>query len=439
MKSILTIIKKFFFALFSIIFGIFNNDKKINQKQTKSVNNISKKNLKNSKPVQKHQDLVGSCNQSAGQKVMFSHIKNDLYILFLLVKELENIDIKLSSPIKYEDLVDLEKEIKSIKIDIQCLENKYDKINSSNEAVKDIISKIQECKNLASESEDKIEKIKNQKDNQQKVETKKQKETVKPKIVSKDSIKPENNIKQEKPKKAIKKENTETKSSKTSKTKIKNTILETISVIEFKELEVKKPVIEKQNKNNNIKVGSVDKKESTKNIEVDLNKQKKTVTTKKVIYFRKIKQKPKKVVNMKRKITVLSEKNKLRRISKYIKSALKLVMMLEVANEQLSQNVIFNNLIVNNYIRKARNIKNRKVKALKYATVVKKVNPPNSLVGQLNYIKADSLTQIRKLRQELLKMDRSEIIEQLLNELDEIESSIIQNLNKTIQEETKTR
>ena len=99
-------------------------------------------------------------------------------------------------------------------------------------------------------------------------------------------------------------------------------------------------------------------------------------------------------------------------------------------------NILATSIVSNNQIRKARRVNRKNVRLLKYTNVLKRTRLSHSIDNQIHYVINDTLSQIKKLRQELTTISyRNDEIIRLLGELDEIEINIKNNIEKMTEEE----
>ncbi len=464
MNNIWIKIKKFFSIIFTFIFGIFFDNAVTENKNKESHKKDSNEKTSNihRKEIPKYsvdRDDADSLYKDSNKY----YTKEDIHKLFLIKKRIEKIQMIIKSNPDDYVLNELKKEIDSIKDEVEFLEVKYKKIDTP--TVKEVKDKIEDCNDAIKDTENTIEKIlDNNKDKDKDNDTIVEKnipvvnmeksEERQTKIVPKSHDNKDIKVNKEFNQTPIEPIN-KTESPKTKKVEkqpekkvdipkeiINTTILSSIIIKNINRDSTKN--ITNDTKDLNIEINKVDlNEEKTINInKADINKEKniskpekkpvKVFKTGKNTY-RKIKKNPKDLTTIKRRIAALKANNKINKISKSIKKALKLSMMLSLLGFGYNNinNKLATNLVINNHIRKARKVNNKKVKPLKYGTLDKKVSTTASIEEKTNYVTNDTLSQIRSLKQELcnIKGQDQEILK-LLEELEQIEQNIMQNLQE---------
>lgn len=479
--KILNIIKKFFALILSFLFD--SKSEKNKKKKTYKKEKSEKK--EKTVQVQNYQNISNKDHESnIKQDKNIIYVKDDLQKIYNIINTIEKIKLKLRKTIDNTEIEKLKKEIDIIKSDLEFIESKYNKEKVDDDYIHDIKKKIEDCKiltetvekevndikpikeeinnkadiNLDIDENETIEDIKISKDEDKKIDNiEKSNNDVKQnnennKLSSKvgivDSFKPIDNpnktakesAKAEE-KQVINKSNNETKKEKiTIIDDIENIVIYDnpdyidIKVEENDELKEKKQNVKKENskeeKQNIIKEKP---KENVKKIE-EQHKEPKTI---KIVDLKTIKQSQINLVSFKKKLKEIRKRKKIKLMSNLLNNAIKITGTLNLLSFMKNNNkIIESNLMINNYVRKARNIKNKLVRPLGYKKIQKVTSQNLNTNGQVLFIMNDTLVQINKLKQELNTYDMtdSEILN-ILEQLNEIELRIkeeYQNLDKKL-------
>lgn len=462
MKRAFIMIKKFFSIILSFILGIFY------KKEGRGANVVKQDKAKEEevkvseklKQYQRNQEEQSSENKRERQDY---YLKKDLERIYYALQKIERIEYQLKITTDERTLETMKAEIKIIKQDLRFLDEKYKKVDSNQGDIKSLTIKLYACKELVEKVEKKIEKINDAKNSSNEKESstgnsnteiKKEEQLLNlEKLGKKASVTqteekeknlPEINKDQlladiveygtiEESNKIIRAKHhvIEIQVSSSEHSNIDNNIFDNIII-----KDIPKDLIENRrihNTNNNQK--KVNKKEEVSHVrENTLKKQNKPIAKEnrenKPKVIRKVRSSSVKkysvnLLSMKQRISTLKNHSKLRTISSSIKKALTL--------GRNSSQFLEQHLMVNNYIRKARRMNNRKVKPLKYRKVFKL---ESNLKKQTSYIMTDTLRQIQLLRTEIYSQyDLTAEIKKILDELNEIELEVRMSLNQASQKE----
>lgn len=429
MKKALVSIKKFFAIIFSFIFGLFHKSvdkdlEEIKEKDTYPDNTYSKKKYK--------ENRLFSEDESTSKNISSSK-NNESEILYFARKDIQKLMIiqdyivKLESEIENcNDLETLEyykNQLEKEKNNLKKITTYYEKINLNNKIIIDIKTINATCTNLVRKCEKELDK-KTDKLKQQ-LEEKKQSTEIVEKTNNDDSL-VEKEDKTEEEKKEISKEK-------------KNTGRELLEEIVIIDTIIKEEAKIKKNQKLNISSDKKDiKKEDTKrpNVKIenkglDENIEKKSNTN--II----ISEKPKKYKINKQVLDKNIEKLKL---NKKIVNVAAVSMILAQAKAivgraninqliNLNSSLVVNTLLtVNNQIRRSRSLLGRKVKKLKLEKVIRKVGP-NPII-QVRAIIGNSLSELRKLKAELMTFGMVPEVIEALNTINELEFELLSQVNE---------
>ena len=429
MKKALVSIKKFFAIIFSFIFGLFHKSvdkdlEEIKEKDTYPDNTYSKKKYK--------ENRLFSEDESTSKNISSSK-NNESEILYFARKDIQKLMIiqdyivKLESEIEIcNDLETLEyykNQLEKEKNNLKKITTYYEKINLNNKIIIDIKTINATCTNLLRKCEKELDK-KTDKLKQQ-LEEKKQSTEIVEKTNNDDSL-VEKEDKTEEEKKEISKEK-------------KNTGRDLLEEIVIIDTIIKEEAKIKKNQKLNISSDKKDiKKEDTKrpNVKIenkglDENIEKKSNTN--II----ISEKPKKYKINKQVLDKNIEKLKL---NKKIVNVAAVSMILAQAKAivgraninqliNLNSSLVVNTLLtVNNQIRRSRSLLGRKIKKLKLEKVIRKVGP-NPII-QVRAIIGNSLSELRKLKAELMTFGMKPEVIEALNTINELEFELLSQVNE---------
>lgn len=415
MGKLFMYIKKFFAIIFSLIFSIFRDDKKIDKekdtKEEKTSNKSKKaKSIGRIRDDEESKKSISNKNKLVDERDILYNAKIDIQKLMTIQKNIINLEYQINTTNNLEDLYILQKELQKEKDKLESIAVFYDKVSIDLKIVKDIKLIVSDSRKLIKDEEKnlakKISKEKNKKEEQ------KEEKTIEE---TQEEIKVEHEVK-----KIIEKENQQKKNI------VKLPILELITIKEITELI---PEIKLQKENE-----SKEKEEQKTKNSVKVEKKDK-----------KIINKTKQVVNKENinvNINKIKKNNKSKRLAMISLILAKATSLIRNANPNsllmLNQGVaVKTTLNINNEIRKARSINNKKVKKLKLDKVIKKVgnNPRNMIKAIIN----NSLSEIRKLKTELKQYDMCPELLETLNSINEIELELIQQIQELENINTNTR
>ena len=428
MGKLFIYIKKFFAIILSLIFSVFRDDKKIDkEKVTKeeTTSNKSKKvkSIGRIRDDEESKKSISNKNKVVEEKDILYNAKIDIQKLMIIQKNIINLEYQINITNNLDDLYILQKELQKEKDKLESIAVFYDKVSIDLKIVKDIKLMVSDSRKLIKEEEKnldkKIYKEKNKKEevNEQKQEVQKEKKSIEEK---QKEIKVEHEVKELDIKETRKKEDQQEKNI------VKMPILELITIKEITELipeiklqkENESKEKEEQKTKNSVKVEKKDKK--------IINKTKQVVSKE----------------NINNNINKIKKNNKSKRLAMISLILAKATSLIRNANPNsllmLNQEVaVKTTLNINNEIRKARSINNKKVKKLKLDKVIKKVGntPRNMIKAIIN----NSLSEIRKLKAELKQYDMCPELLEALNSINEIELELIQQIQELESINTNTR
>ena len=428
MGKLFIYIKKFFAIILSLIFSVFRDDKKIDkEKVTKeeTTSNKSKKvkSIGRIRDDEESKKSISNKNKVVEEKDILYNAKIDIQKLMIIQKNIINLEYQINITNNLDDLYILQKELQKEKDKLESIAVFYDKVSIDLKIVKDIKLMVSDSRKLIKEEEKnldkKIYKEKNKKEevNEQKQEVQKEKKSIEEK---QKEIKLEHEVKELDIKETRKKEDQQEKNI------VKMPILELITIKEITELipeiklqkENESKEKEEQKTKNSVKVEKKDKK--------IINKTKQVVSKE----------------NINNNINKIKKNNKSKRLAMISLILAKATSLIRNANPNsllmLNQEVaVKTTLNINNEIRKARSINNKKVKKLKLDKVIKKVgNNPRNMIKA---IISNSLSEIRKLKAELKQYDMCPELLEALNSINEIELELIQQIQELESINTNTR
>ena len=483
MKQILVIIKKIIFVVFSFIFGIFYNKKRINNGFPKESKDKKEK-IKIQKKIKEHKiNQEEPTTDRKGRQDLY--LKKDLETLYYNLHKIQKIEYQLKIVTDETNLETMKEEIEIIKQALNFLDKKYRKVDESQEEIKNLIAQLHTCKKFIMSTERKLEKISISKkniNNKESLETSieiKREEKSRNQEESKLKI----NLKQinEKEKKSSEVNSnhflsTIEDSEKIGKSnkipqkesyitpiedlsneylRMTNNILDDILIKDIPDDLVEDKKVNSINDNNQKKDGkkkensyigenvskkkdiSISKESASKreNIFISKENQKNKLKIIKQVRSRSMKRTPVNLSLLKQKISILKTNIKLIMISKQKKKPLKFTVTIAtvIPLKKQSTQFITQHLMINNYIRKARRVNKRKVKSLKYRKVLEL---ESNMKEQGSYIMTDTLRQIQLLRNEIYSQyELTEEIKKMIEELNEIELEVRMNLEMTSQKE----
>ena len=437
MKKALVSIKKFFAIIFSFIFGLFHKSvdkdlEEIKEKDTYPDNTYSKKKYK--------ENRLFSEDESTSKNISSSK-NNESEILYFARKDIQKLMIiqdyivKLESEIENcNDLETLEyykNQLEKEKNNLKKITTYYEKINLNNKIIIDIKTINATCTNLVRKCEKELDK-KTDKLKQQLEEKKQSTEMVEKQFDDnkEEEQKLEDKVQKENLKEDAKKANNNTEKKILEEIVIIDTILkETIEKKQEKQVSKKKDTpssnkVTKEKFENKISP-EIENKKTVKNIEK---------TSKSSLH---IEEKPKKYkvnkTNLEKNVTKLKLKRKVANVAviAVILAQAKAIVGRANINQliNLNSSLVVNTLLtVNNQIRRSRSLLGRKVKKLKLEKVIRKVGPNPTI--QVRAIIGNSLSELRKLKAELIAFGMEPEVIEALNTINELEFELLSQVNE---------
>ncbi len=440
MKKILFSIKKFFAILISFIFGLFHKsvDKNIEEKDTHTDNIHSKKKYKENRLFSE---------DDSNSKTIFSPKGNETKILYFAKKDIQKLiviqDYIMKLEYEIENCNDLEileyykNQLEKEKNNLKSITSYYEKTNLNNKIILDIKSIDKTCTDSIKKSEKELDK-KIYKLEKEEKSPKESTETVEKAFDDnkeeeqklEDKVQKENLKEVETPEEDIEKENSNAEKKILEEIVIIDTILkETIEKKQEKQVSKKKDTpssnkVTKEKFENKISP-EIENKKTVKNIEK---------TSKSSLH---IEEKPKKYkvnkTNLEKNVTKLKLKRKVANVAviAVILAQAKAIVGRANINQLISLNssLVVNTLLtVNNQIRRSRSLLGRKVKKLKLEKVIRKIGP-NPII-QVRAIIGNSLSELRKLKAELIAFGMEPEVIEALNTINELEFELLSQVNE---------
>lgn len=468
MKRFFIVVKKIFYIILSFLFGIFYKKEEVNfnHSNQRKENQEEAEKSKNIKEYPSNQEEQPSNNRKENQDY---YLKKDLEKLYYIIQKIEQIEYQLKIQIDETYLKTVRKEIEIVKQEVNFLDKRYRKVEKKQKDIKSLTVQLDTCKRLIGSIEKRIEKlITSKKMPEQKeisvsnIETKKKEKppgqkNIESKItrtqvrekeksgskINKDCLasEKEEEDKKEKSNKVIQEESNTIGIENSSKDylEINDNILEDIIIKDIEEdiIDIENKSHnneEKENKREEIHPiqGNIEK--GTKHPILKESRKNKPMTIRQV-QDSSVKKYPVNLSLLKQRISILRTHSKLRVISSSIKKALKCTLLIGMGLTIKNQPYQFigQQLMTNNYIRKARKTNKKNVKPLKHKKVSKL---GTNIVSQTSYIMVDTLKQIQLLRNELYSQyELTDEIKKILDDLNEIELEIKMNLEQTVQKD----
>lgn len=434
MKKILFSIKKFFAIIISFIFGLFHKsvDKNIEEKDTHTDNIRSKKKYKENRLFSE---------DDSNSKTMFSPKGNETEILYFAKRDIQKLMVIQDYIMKLEyeieicnDLEILEyykNQLEQEKNNLKNITKYYEKTNLNNNIILDIKSIDKTCKDSIKKSEKGLDK----KIYKLEKEEKSPKESTE--MVEKQFD--DNKEEEQKLEDKVQKENLK-EDAKKANNNIEKKILEEIVIIdtilkETIEKKQEKQVSKKKDTPSDNKV-TEEKFENKISPEIENKKIVKNIekTSKNSLH---IEEKPKKYklnkTNLEKNVTKLKLKRKVANVAVIatILAQAKAIVGRANINQliNLNSSLVVNTLLtVNNQIRRSRSLLGRKVKKLKLEKVIRKVGT-NPII-QVRAIIGNSLSELRKLKAELMTFGMEPEVIEALNTINELEFELLSQVNE---------
>lgn len=434
MKKILFSIKKFFAIIISFIFGLFHKsvDKNIEEKDTHTDNIRSKKKYKENRLFSE---------DDSNSKTMFSPKGNETEILYFAKRDIQKLMVIQDYIMKLEyeieicnDLEILEyykNQLEQEKNNLKNITKYYEKTNLNNNIILDIKSIDKTCTDSIKKSEKGLDK----KIYKLEKEEKSPKESTE--MVEKQFD--DNKEEEQKLEDKVQKENLK-EDAKKANNNIEKKILEEIVIIdtilkETIEKKQEKQVSKKKDTPSDNKV-TEEKFENKISPEIENKKIVKNIekTSKNSLH---IEEKPKKYklnkTNLEKNVTKLKLKRKVANVAVIatILAQAKAIVGRANINQliNLNSSLVVNTLLtVNNQIRRSRSLLGRKVKKLKLEKVIRKVGT-NPII-QVRAIIGNSLSELRKLKAELMTFGMEPEVIEALNTINELEFELLSQVNE---------
>lgn len=414
MNKIIFYIKKFFAIFFSFLFGAFHSDKKQEKSNLESKDNVIKKDKrgKTTRIVREDEESTKSLsNQKKEIDEVLYYAKKDIQKLMMIQKNIIDLEYQINNTNNLEDLYQLEKELSKEKSHLEKIASYYDKIDLNYKEIKDVKNMILENRKLIKDKEkflskkiyNENKKIQEENLNQELEEPLEEKSNSNDEIVEEEKQVEEDKIEERKVSSTL------------------TPILELITIKEITEI-IKTKKTQKQEISNNLEEPRVSKSSEQKIVVQVENKEK--------IESRKEKINKALVITKVNDIQKKQKANNLSAINKVLSKAKNLVQQVNLNSLlQMDAMIAINtSLTINNYIRRARSLTGKKVKKLKQDKIIRKVgnNPKMMVQAMMN----NSLSEIRKLKVELIKFEYSDELINVLNSLSEMELEILNQIQE---------
>ena len=443
MKKILFSIKKFLAIIISFIFGLFHKsvDKNIeekNEKDTHTDNIRSKKKYKENRLFSE---------DDSNSKTMFSPKGNETEILYFAKRDIQKLMVIQDYIMKLEyeieicnDLEILEyykNQLEKEKNNLKSITSYYEKTNLNNKIILDIKSIDKTCTDSIKKSEKELDKKIYKLEKEEKSPKESTEMVEKPFDDNKeeeqkleDKVQKENLKEVETPEEDIEKEN-----SNAEKKILEEIVIIDTLVKETIEEKQKKQVSKKKDTPSDNKVAE-EKFENKISPEIENKKIVKNIekTSKNSVH---IEEKPRKYkinkTNLEKNVTKIKLKRKVANVAviAVILAQAKAIVGRANINQliNLNSSLVVNTLLtVNNQIRRSRSLLGRKVKKLKLEKVIRKVGPNPTI--QVRAIIGNSLSELRKLKAELMTFGMEPEVIEALNTINELEFELLSQVNE---------
>lgn len=425
MKKLSVSIKKIFAIIISFIFGLFHKsvDKDVEEKNEK---NTHTDNIRSKK---KYKENRLFSDDDSNSKNISSTKNNEVEILYFAKKDIQKLmviqDYIMKLEYEIENCNDLEileyykNQLEKEKNNLKKITTYYEKTDLNNNIIIDIKTIEKNCTDSIKKSEKEIDK-KIYKLNKEKENTKESTETVEKKTGNNSSDEKKQELEQQKEK---------------NNTQEEKDILKKIVIIDIViSKEQKVEISQKLNKYSDKEIIKKEEKKYLLN-----NENKKTVkniekTSKSSLC---IEERPKKYkvnkTNLEKNVTKLKLKRKVANVAviAVILAQAKAIVGRANINQliNLNSSLVVNTLLtVNNQIRRSRSLLGRKIKKLKLEKVIRKVGP-NPII-QVRAIIGNSLSELRKLKAELMTFGMKPEVIEALNTINELEFELLSQVNE---------
>lgn len=428
MKKLSVSIKKIFAIIISFIFGLFHKsvDKDVeekNEKNTHTDNICSKKKYKENRLFSdddSNSKNISSTKNNEAEILYFS--KKDIQKLMVIQDYIMKLEYEIENCNDLEILEYYKNQLEKEKNNLKKITTYYEKTDLNNNIIIDIKTIEKNCTDSIKKSEKEIDK-KIYKLNKEKENTKESTETVEKKpgnTGNNSSDEKKQELDQQKEK---------------NNTQEEKDILKKIVIIDIViSKEQKVEISRKLNISSDKEIINKEEKKYLLN-----NENKKTVkniekTSKSSLH---IEEKPKKYkvnkTNLEKNVTKLKLKRKVANVAviAVILAQAKAIVGRANINQliNLNSSLVVNTLLtVNNQIRRSRSLLGRKVKKLKLEKVIRKVGP-NPII-QVRAIIGNSLSELRKLKVELMTFGMVPEVIEALNTINELEFELLSQVNE---------
>lgn len=425
MKKLSVSIKKIFAIIISFIFGLFHKsvDKDVEEKNEK---NTHTDNIRSKK---KYKENRLFSDDDSNSKNISSTKNNEAEILYFAKKDIQKLmviqDYIMKLEYEIENCNDLEileyykNQLEKEKNNLKKITTYYEKTDLNNNIIIDIKTIDKNCTDSIKTSEKEIDK-KIYKLNKEKENTKESTETVEKKPGDNSLDEKKQELDQQKEKNSTQEE----------KDILKKIVI--IDIVISKEQKVE--ISRKLNISSDKKIINKEEKKYLLN-----NENRKTVkniekTSKSSLC---IEERPKKYkvnkTNLEKNVTKLKLKRKVANVAviAVILAQAKAIVGRANINQliNLNSSLVVNTLLtVNNQIRRSRSLLGRKVKKLKLEKVIRKVGP-NPII-QVRAIIGNSLSELRKLKAELMTFGMVPEVIEALNTINELEFELLSQVNE---------
>lgn len=425
MKKLSVSIKKFFAIIISFIFGLFHKsvDKDVEEKNEK---NTHTDNIRSKK---KYKENRLFSDDDSNSKNISSTKNNEAEILYFAKKDIQKLMVIQDYIMKLEyeievcnDLEILEyykNQLEKEKNNLKKITSYYEKTDLNNNIIIDIKIIDKNCTDSIEKSEKEIDKkiykLKKEKEN-----TKESTETVEKTLGDNSSDEKKQELKEQEEKKDTQEE----------KDILKKIVI--IDIVISKEQKVE--ISRKLNILSDKKI--INKEEKKHSLNIENKKLEKSIekTSKNSVH---IEEKPRKYkvnkTNLEKNVTKLKLKRKVANVAVIaaILAQAKAIVGRANINQliNLNSSLVVNTLLtVNNQIRRSRSLLGRKVKKLKLEKVIRKVGP-NPII-QVRAIIGNSLSELRKLKAELMTFGMVPEVIEALNTINELEFELLSQVNE---------
>lgn len=418
MNRFINSVKKIIAIILSFIFGLFHSkDKDLSDKE--SNNKVDELDYDKEKDKQIAANrIVQDDDFSTKSKTkiiidskeeIYENARKDLERIFYLRHIILKLEKKIKEVDNKEDLIEIKKQLDDALREISEIGKVYEKENTHNTVVIDIQKIYKESQEIVRENqkniEDAIEKLEQEENNLELEEEIEEKNHSEEEIEEKEVGISHEEIRKEISTEIVEKEKVE------DNTVEKVNPLENIVIKEVSEIN-RREENQDVEKNSKEEILSVVKKNSeNENIRVyHLPKE-------------KVEQKLKEKKNLSKKAAILMILSTIIAKVLAMTKAFTPSQMLRFS----PQNTVATALVINNQIRRARSVMGKKVRKMKYKAVVQ--NAGLNANNQVRFLMVNTLSEIKKLKEELLQYGLDEEIRQIINKLNEMEQELVEKVS----------